>query len=335
MKSGTSSPAVIFLALIIATSAAIGVVSTVGTSVRETTANGSTTVILPANTVLEVSSSYDCVASHFSLNFSVPEQSTLAGAFSAGAPGVTAYVATAQQAASTFQGHPAAWLYSTGLVSSSSFSVVLPAGTYKIWIEGADQNCGSGIVMPLEMLTRVNITKGFTLTNQSAEGLLVRLELNISRIVSGASVGIDVSDYNPSPMVLNFSKESAWALNDLSTGGCPSLYYPFGIAVFQGKYTSANVSQAVPLRIFPVVPCPMLVRYITGYQFQPMSDNATVLPGTGEVPMATEVSVSGTYYVPGSQLNGLTPFAPGTYTVVGGDEWGNLAFAYFVVVGSS
>ncbi len=144
-----------------------------------------------------------------------------------------------------------------------------------------------------------------------------------------------MSDYNPSTVELNLSKESAWALDGLSTGECPSLYYPFGVAVFQGRYTSANVSQAVPLRIFPAVPCPMLVRYITGYLFQPMSDNATVLPGTGEVPMATGVSVSGTYDMGANQLNGLMPFAPGSYTVAAGDEWGNLAFAYFVVASSS
>ncbi|MGD0318858.1 MAG: hypothetical protein ABSB56_04090 [Nitrososphaerales archaeon] len=296
--------------------------------------NSTASVILPAGTTFKVASSYDCVAGHFSLNFSVPERSTLTGGFSAGTPGVTAYVATAQQASSTFQGHPSAWVFSTGLVNSSHFAAVLAPGSYVVWIEGADENCGSPI-MPLEMLTRVTVTEGFTLTNQSAESPLVRLELNGSRIASGATLGIIVSDYNPSTTELNLSKESAWALDGLSTGGCPSLYYPFGIAVFQGRYTSANVSQAVPLQIFPVVPCPLLVRYITGYLFQPMSDNATVLPGTGEVPMETWVSVGGTYGTGGNQSNGLTPFAPGNYTVAAGDEWGNLAFTYFAVVAPS
>lgn len=123
-----------------------------------------TRVILPGNTDFSVSSSFDCVAGNYALNFSVPDQSTLAGGFSTGAPGVTAYVATAQQASSVFQGHPATWVYSTGLVNSSSFSVVLSPGSYVVWIEGADLNCGSSIVMPLEMLTPVSITQGFTLT---------------------------------------------------------------------------------------------------------------------------------------------------------------------------
>jgi len=87
--------------------------------------------------------------------------------------------------------------------------------------------------------------------------------------------------------------------------------------------------------VFPVVPCPMLVRYITGYQFQPMSDDAVVLPGSGAVPMAAMVNVSGTYYAGDGFLKEPMPFAPGPYTVVAGDEWGNLAFDHFVVTASS
>jgi hypothetical protein len=154
-------------------------------------------------------------------------------------------------------------------------------------------------------------------------------------VTSGAAVGINVSDYNPSSTELNLSEEDAWPVQGLGTGGCPSLYYPFGIAVLQGVYTSVNVSQGTPLEIFPVVACPMIVMYISGYLFQPMSDNATVLPGTGVLAMETGISASGTYSVSGSKLNQLTPFAPGTYTVVAGDEWGNLAFAYFTVVAPS
>ena len=124
--------------------------------------------ILPAGTTFSVSSSFDCVAGHYSVNFSVPEESTLAGGFSAGTPGVTLYVATALQAGSTFQGHPSEWVYSTGLVNSTRFTVVLPPGSYVVWFEGADMNCGSQIVTPLEMLTPVSITEGFSLSSSVA-----------------------------------------------------------------------------------------------------------------------------------------------------------------------
>ena len=154
----------------------------------------------------------------------------------------------------------------------------------------------------------------------SFQGLLVRLELNGSRITSRAALEVTVSDYNPSSVSLNVSKGSGWAVDGLATGGCPSFNLPVGIAVFQDRYTNPNVFQATPLRIFPMVACPMVVRYITGYLFQPTSDNATVPPGSGETPMMAEVSVSGAYGTTGNQLNQLTSFSPGTYTVVAGDE---------------
>jgi hypothetical protein len=122
------------------------------------------TVILPAGTTLQVSSSYDCVAGHYAVPFISEGPSVLSGGFSAGMPGVTLYVATAQQTSTTFQGHPSTWVYSTGLQNSTTFSVSLGAGSYVAWIEGADRNCGAKLVIPLEQLTTVNITQAFTVS---------------------------------------------------------------------------------------------------------------------------------------------------------------------------
>ena len=126
------------------------------------------TVILPAGTAIQVSSSYDCVAGHYALPFTTQSVTLLTGGFSAEAPGVTMYVATAQQAPVVFQGHPSSWIYSTGLQNSSRFSINIPAGTYVVWIEGANLNCGAHIVMPLERLTTVNITEAFTINSTSS-----------------------------------------------------------------------------------------------------------------------------------------------------------------------
>ena len=123
------------------------------------------TVILPAGTTLQVSSSFDCVAGHYSVPFSMEDPSLLSGGFSTSGPGVTLYVATAQQASNVSQGHPSAWTYSTGLQNSTHFAVSLGAGSYVAWIEGADLNCGATVVIPLEELTSVNITQAFILTD--------------------------------------------------------------------------------------------------------------------------------------------------------------------------
>ena len=110
--------------------------------------------------------------------------------------------------------------------------------------------------------------------------------------------------------------------------------YPFGVAVYRGVVTEANLSMATPLQIFPVVACPMLIRLVTGYAFQPDSDLAVVLPGkTPAIPMEAQVTAAGAYGGPSSASQAPVPFSPGMYTVVAGDEWGALAFLHFQVAG--
>jgi hypothetical protein len=122
------------------------------------------TVILPAGTSVKVSSSYDCVAGNFQLQFASSASSVLTGGFAARSPGVTLYVSTVQEASNLTRGHPSQWVYTTGTQTSTRFEVPLSQGAYVLWIEGADLNCGARIVMPLEMLTQVNITQSFVVT---------------------------------------------------------------------------------------------------------------------------------------------------------------------------
>jgi len=122
------------------------------------------TVVLPNGTAFQVQSSFDCVAGHSVQPFNVTAASLLTGGISAGNPGVTLYVSTAQEAQTTNQGHPAMWVYTSGLVDSTSFSVALAPGSYVLWTEGGDLGCGAGIVTPLEELTTVTVTQAVTLT---------------------------------------------------------------------------------------------------------------------------------------------------------------------------
>lgn len=122
-------------------------------------------VVLAVGTTFSVSSSYDCAAGHYEVPFVAYAQSVLSGSFSAGTPGVSMYVATAQQASTVFQGHPSAWVYSTGTQVSANLTVPLGSGSYVLWFEGADENCGATVVMPLEQLTDVNVTQAFTVND--------------------------------------------------------------------------------------------------------------------------------------------------------------------------
>lgn len=165
-------------------------------------------------------------------------------------------------------------------------------------------------------------------TSASVDGLSLSVRINSTQVVPGGAVAINVSETNTKAIPLNESASSSWAVQGLRMTACYASIYPFGAAVLQGRYTAGNVSGGVPLNLYPMQPCPLLIRYISGYYFQPSSDVAVVLPGSGPgVAMAAGVVTSGSY----STGRSLTVFAPGQYTVVAGDEWGSLAFVYFTV----
>ncbi|MGH9920514.1 MAG: hypothetical protein ACRD6W_16795, partial [Nitrososphaerales archaeon] len=104
-------------------------------------------------------------------------------------------------------------------------------------------------------------------------------------------------------------------------------------ALYSGTYTAWNVSQATPLQIYPVAPCPLFMRLVTGYLFQPASDLAVVLPGgpnATAMQMSANVTATAVYASPSP-----TPLEPGTYTVAAGDEWGSVALVHFTIGASA
>lgn len=177
-------------------------------------------------------------------------------------------------------------------------------------------------------VTRPSSASAYT---ASVDGLRLYLVINATEVVQGQSVLVNVSEFNTLSNVNNISREQAWGVDGLRMNACYSSVYPFGVALFQGRYTSANVSEAKPLQIFPVVPCPLVIRYISGYAFNPQSEAAVVLPGTGApIQMVANTAITGSYSAGPVSLRGQ-PLPAGTYTVVAGDEWGALAFLYFGV----
>jgi len=159
-------------------------------------------------------------------------------------------------------------------------------------------------------------------------GLQLQLSLNATEITPGQSIGINVSVLNTLPSTNNVSA-SALSPFDVRIGSCPNQDYPFGVAVFQGRYFAGNVSQGTPLQIFPDAPCPMFIRFISGYVFQPNSNAAVILPGGNgsSTTMSTNVTVGGTY----TGYSRSTALAPGLYTVAAADEWGVAVFLYVQV----
>ena len=175
-----------------------------------------------------------------------------------------------------------------------------------------------------------------TYTN-SSQGLELRLSVNASPTGgsgNNAIVSIMASEYNTLATANNVSKAADWGLQGLSLGACGTTVYPFGVALYSGTYTDGNVSQATPLQIHPLVACPLMIRLVTGYLFQPASDLAVVLPSDPNAtatPMWANVTATAVYGM-GNGASTTSPLAPGAYTVAAGDEWGSVVVVHFTVV---
>jgi hypothetical protein len=117
------------------------------------------------------------------------------------------------------------------------------------------------------------------------------------------------------------------------------LNYPFGIAIFQGNYTVANISTATPLQIYEpgIYHCPDILADISSYVFQPLSDTAGVFQMSESTAgftagMNAEFEPAPTGYWASNEVGAaFTNFGPGVYTVVAGDEWGALVVLHFTV----
>jgi len=170
-------------------------------------------------------------------------------------------------------------------------------------------------------------TPGLSVSVASFQGLRLDVAMNSTTILSGGAVQVTLSEFNTFSTSNNVSSFDRWA-TQVALGPCENIYVqPFGIAVFAGHLDEQNLSQSQQLRIYPEVACPLFVRLVTGYEFQPLSDRATILPGSAAPsPLVGSVNV-GMLYSSGAQ-----PLPPGAYTVVAADEWGALVFLYFKVL---
>jgi len=168
----------------------------------------------------------------------------------------------------------------------------------------------------------------------SLSGLLLSVTVNSSTLAPGHGEALTVKDTNTLSTPLNMSRAANWPFTGLATGPCGALNQPVGLAVVEGNYDLSNVSSATPLQLYApgAYPCAMALAGIQSYLFQPTSDNATIYGGCtpsgdcGNETVSATVSVRG--YYPGASL---TSFPAGVYTVVAGDEWGDIVVSHFVV----
>ena len=179
-----------------------------------------------------------------------------------------------------------------------------------------------------------------TAFSKSVSGLELSLYLDSKTYQQGQQVNILVDEKNTLKTTNTISASTKWPLSRLGVGPCGPVNYPFGIAIFQGNYTAANVSSATPLQIYQpaTYTCPMTLGDISSYVFQPLSDTASVFQMSestavfNNMEMNTEFEPAPTGYWASNNIGAVfTHFEPGVYTVVAGDEWGAVVVVHFTV----
>jgi hypothetical protein len=171
-----------------------------------------------------------------------------------------------------------------------------------------------------------------------ANGLTFQLTVNFSISSSGLTVNAVAGDYNLHASPANVTAADAWSVPKqvLQSQFCIPADNPVAVSIAQGHYTLSNVSSAEFLIfINPAVTYTCTERApspVATYTFSPMDDVAMARGGCGGSICGYNTTVSDQLVVSGSYVHGaLSGFAPGEYTVVAGDEWGNSLLAYFTV----
>ena len=197
-------------------------------------------------------------------------------------------------------------------------------------------SCGTSAMQTTSSVT--TYTTGVnSASSQSAKGLSLSLTLDSTVYRAGQEIRIAIDEKNMLSITNNVPTADKWPLEALSVNPCGTSVFPFGIAIFLGKYSSAEVSKAMPLLIFDPAepwPCPFQAFKIMSYNFKPSSNIATLFNVSDPNPQTIEMSttIKATYYWTGHSANSVQhTFDPGVYTVVAGDEWGTLVILHFTV----
>jgi hypothetical protein len=184
--------------------------------------------------------------------------------------------------------------------------------------------------------------------SNSTLGLELVLSVNSTTIPSEDAISIAASVLNSRPTANNLTASTDWPVQGLTSGPCPSggpSTFPAGIAVFRGYYGMNNLSSAKPLEIWPLITCPAEAQLnVTSYSFLPKDDvaNYSGYPVTSSPPSParqesyTRIAFGASIYAANGTgfYSSLDSSLPAAYTLVAGDEWGQIVPLYFKVTAS-
>ena len=231
----------------------------------------------------------------------------------------------------------------TGVISGTPMITTNPAFVTFMVTDNSKKIAFKQILMTVTqniVTVTTPFNNGNSASSKSVNGLELFLSLDSKTYQSGQQVGIYIDETNILSKTNTINSSAKWPISGLGVGPCGVLNYPFGIVIFQGNYTAANISSGTPLQIYEpgIYHCPMTLAGISSYVFQPLSDNAALFqmsestPVINNMEMDTEFEPAPTGYWASNDVGAtFTNFEPGVYTVVAGDEWGALVVVHFTV----
>ena len=173
---------------------------------------------------------------------------------------------------------------------------------------------------------------------KSANGLELSLSLDATTYKLYQDVSIVIDEKNTLSKTNRVLASSKRPLKGLTLGPCTQ-GSPFGVAVFSGYYSPADILKGTPLALFDpdqFYHCPAF-SWAEGivYEFKPSSDIADIFhdsvpPSNGtDTQILKELQLS--HYWTGSYPAIIHSFEPGIYTIIAGDEWGAMVVLHFMV----
>ncbi len=208
---------------------------------------------------------------------------------------------------------------------------------------------------------------GFTTTCEvlNPSGLELILSINSTKLRPNDAITLNVTIFNTLSVMNNISSANYWMINGgLRWWPCPDYISPDGIAILRGYYTISNLTSASPVSWWAEISCHVALIYdetgiigvlpnVTSYAFQPKSASANysadyfpcsdtlcnsatrsvvhgTFPPTGMVTGTTIYATNSTTQP--YHINSLHSTVPSIYTLVAGDEWGDLVLLHFTVV---
>jgi hypothetical protein len=170
------------------------------------------------------------------------------------------------------------------------------------------------------------------LTFHDPSAISVSASLSSTDVGQNQTIKVTVSDVNGLRFPNELPLSGNWRVQNLSMGPCSFYeYYPYGIALYQGKYTLDNLSSATSIAIYaPGFYGCGAASFTNSFTFKPLQNVSSYVELRG-------YWTKGETTLPGGLISEgvLHPFLPGQYTVVAGDEWGHAQVLYFRVAPTS